>query len=38
MLERLSQYVPAEGLKILIVLFLSFLIGLDMRWRGWRKG
>jgi len=29
MLERLSQYVPAEGLKILIVLFLSFLIGLE---------
>ena len=29
MLEHLSQYLPAEGLKILIVLFLSFLIGLE---------
>ena len=29
MLERFSQYLPVEGLKILIVLFLSFLIGLE---------
>jgi uncharacterized membrane protein (DUF4010 family) len=29
MLQHLSQYLPAEGLKILIVLFLSFLIGLE---------
>ena len=29
MLDDLSQYLPAEGLKILIVLFLSFLIGLE---------
>jgi len=29
MLEHLSQYLPAEGVKILIVLFLSFLIGLE---------
>jgi len=28
-LEYLSQYFPVEGLKILIVLFLSFLIGLE---------
>jgi uncharacterized membrane protein (DUF4010 family) len=28
-LEQLSQYLPVEGLKILIVLFLSFLIGLE---------
>jgi len=28
-LEHLSQYLPVEGLKILIVLFLSFLIGLE---------
>jgi uncharacterized membrane protein (DUF4010 family) len=29
MLEHLPQYFPVEGLKILIVLFLSFLIGLE---------
>lgn len=29
MLEHLSEFLPAEGLKILIVLFLSFLIGLE---------
>lgn len=29
MLEHLSQLLPAEGLKILLVLFLWFLIGLE---------
>jgi uncharacterized membrane protein (DUF4010 family) len=29
MLEQFSQLLPAEGLKILLVLFLSFLIGLE---------
>src|ERR1700674_911708 len=29
MLESLSQWLPAEGIKILVVLFLSFLIGLE---------
>jgi hypothetical protein len=29
MLGQLSQYLPSEGMKILIVLFLSFLIGLE---------
>ena len=29
MLEQFSQLLPAEGLKILLVLFLSFLIGLQ---------
>ena len=29
MLGHLSQYLPSEGVKILIVLFLSFLIGLE---------
>jgi len=29
MLEHLSQLLPSEGLKILLVLFLSFLIGLE---------
>jgi len=29
MLQYLSHYFPVEGLKILIVLFLSFLIGLE---------
>jgi uncharacterized membrane protein (DUF4010 family) len=29
MVESLSQWLPAEGIKILVVLFLSFLIGLE---------
>ena len=29
MLQHLPQYFPVEGIKILIVLFLSFLIGLE---------
>jgi hypothetical protein len=29
MVASLSQFVPAEGIKILVVLFLSFLIGLE---------
>src|SRR5437879_12019692 len=29
MLARLYQWLPADGVKILIVLFLSFLIGVE---------